>query len=151
MRRSFTSAIASIALAIGIGWAVRSPGGAGDSEVPAPIRPEAQSRPHHGRAPHATAAVAGNDSSEVTAPPAWPAWATDDLGQVVLVAPHPSEVPWAVAERLLDQPERHRAETQTFLAREALDRLLAQQGLEGAAADDLRAQMQANFAAMGWE
>ena len=143
----------AVVVVILVGWCVSSPRGGVDAvaEVPALSSPAAQSRPHPGRSPHTTAAVVEGGGGEGVAPHSWPEWATDDLGQLDLVAPHPSEVPCGSGDCLLEQPDRHRAETQSFLAQQALDRLLFQQGLEGAVADDLRAQMDANLAAMGWE
>jgi len=145
--------LAFAVVAILIGWTVlpssEEPSAA--VQLPAPSGPAVSPRPHAVRAPHAERARTAVDGGEGEASHTWPEWATDDFGQVVLVAPHPSEMPCGTADCLLDDPERHRAATQSLLAHEALDRLLAQQGLDGAVADDLRAQMEANLAAMGWE
>ena len=80
--------------------------------------------------------------------PVKPEWATDDLRHVHLVAPSPDELPCGTTDCLLEDPDRHRAETREKLAYNGLADLMDHQGVPEELREDLRTQLAANLAAL---
>ncbi len=71
-----------------------------------------------------------------------PAWAAAPLD---LQAPMPDQIPCGDLDCLTQEPERYRTEVHGMLAREGLALLLADAGIEGEQAEELRAQLEANL------
>jgi len=88
------------------------------------------------------------ETTTATAESTWPDWATDDLSEVHLVAPEPGDLPFEGAEDLLDDPDKVHKAIQSALARELVDRLIEQERLGAAQAEDVRRQLEANLAAL---
>ncbi len=75
------------------------------------------------------------------APPAVP-WIA---GPMEMRAPTPDEIPCGDLNCLSEDPERYRVEVHGMLAREGLELLLEDAGIEGEQAAELRSQLEANL------
>jgi len=60
-------------------------------------------------------------------------------------APTPDEIPCGDLNCLSEDPERYRVEVHGMLAREGLELLLEDAGIEGEQAAELRSQLEANL------
>lgn len=153
MRHRVGTAVVALAAVVVIACAFRAttarPGG--DAEVVEPGDP-----PGRAVSPHREVAARSHrpwgeptaEGARESQPPTKPDWATDDLHHVNLVAPHPDELPCGTTDCLLEEPDRHRAETRETLAYNGLTDLMEHQGVPEELRQELRAQLAANLAAL---
>ncbi len=107
-----------------------SPSPSSDPAAPSPTRPRQATSRREARAP--VEGAAGD----------LPAWSASPLE---LQAPTPDQLPCGELDCLTEDPDRYRTEIHGTLAREGLERLLADLSIGGEEADEIRSQLEANL------
>jgi hypothetical protein len=135
--------LALIAVVAGLPWR--------GTDQPAPPEPTAgagsaaeTARPRVAVRPGQRPADLGPVASAPMEPPgqAPSPWSTAPLE---LQAPTPDQLPCGELDCLAEDPDRYRTEIHGTLAREGLERLLADLSIGGAQADEIRSQLEANL------
>lgn len=119
------------------GEEVAGPGGAAQRAM-AGKSAHSPSSPGAGDAGGRSVGVTGGGGSDAPSAP-WVA------GPMELRAPTPDQIPCGDLDCLTEDPERYRTEVHGMLAREGLELLLVDSGIEGEEAQRLRAELEANL------